>query len=367
MATPRPSKKSPPKSGALPALRKQIDTLDTQLIKLMNERAQVSIEIGKHKKDNNNGIYAPSREREVLERIRSLNNGPMTPQAFEAIYREIMSSSLSLEKPLQIAFLGTQGSFSHMAATKKFGSQVDYEPCSTLWDVFQKVERDQCDYGVVPIENSVEGAVTHTFDLLVESELKICAQFMLKVCHNLLAKCNLKDIKTVYSNPMVFGQCRHWLNQNLPHAGQIMVSSTTDATLKAARQRFAGAIASSLSAQLYEVPILKSNIQDVAHNATRFFVISRQDVPPSGKDQTSILFSIKDKVGALHAMLTPFSKYKINLTKIESRPSKKKAWDYYFFVDFKGHRQDANVKKALDELEGMCKYLKIVGSYPIIE
>jgi chorismate mutase/prephenate dehydratase len=357
----------PDKAGTLAQLRKRIDAIDARLIDLMNERANLSVEIGRHKKSHNDGIYAPSREREVLERIKKINRGPMTPEAFEAIYREIMSSSLSLEKPLHIAFLGTQGSFSHMAATKKFGSQVDYEPCSSLVEVFQKVERDQCEYGVVPIENSVEGAVTHTFDLLVDSELKICAQFMLKVSHNLLAKCDMKDIKTVYSNPMVFGQCRNWLNQNLSQAGQIMVSSTTEAAQKAAKQRFAAAIASSLSAQIYGVPILKANIQDVAHNATRFFVIARQDVPPSGNDQTSILFSIKDKIGALHAMLTPFSKYKINLTKIESRPSKKKAWDYYFFVDFKGHREDANVRKALDELEEMCKYLKVVGSYPIIE
>jgi chorismate mutase/prephenate dehydratase len=180
----------------------------------------------------------------------------------------------------------------------------------------------------------------------------------------LLSKENLKDIKTIYSNPQSFGQCRHWLAVNLPQAGQIWVASNTEAAQKAAKQRYAAAIASSLAAKVYEVPIIRANIQDMAHNMTRFFVIARQDVPPTGKDKTSLIFSIKDKIGALHDMLVPFRKLGINLTKIESRPSKKKAWDYYFFVDLIGHREDRKVKKALDQLEGMCKYLKVVGSYP---
>ncbi|MCA9398702.1 MAG: prephenate dehydratase, partial [Candidatus Omnitrophica bacterium] len=282
-------------------------------------------------------------------------------------YREIMSSSIALEKKVQIAYLGTEGSFTHMAANKKFGSQLDYVSCGSIPEIFQKIEKGQCDYGVVPIENSVEGAVTHTFDLLVDSELKICSQIMVKVSHNLLSKSNMADIKYVYSHPQVFGQCRNWLAQNMPNVGQIWVTSTTEAAQKAEKQKYAAAIASSLAAKVYNVPILEKNIQDIAHNQTRFLVISMQDVPPTGKDRTSILFSIKDKVGALHAMLTPFFKNKINLTKIESRPSKKRAWDYYFFVDFEGHREDAKVKKALDQLEGMCKYLKVVGSYPVRE
>ena len=276
-----------------------------------------------------------------------------------------MSASLSLEKKLQIAYLGTKGAFTHMAANKKFGSQVDYVSCGSIREIFQKVQRDECDYGVVPIENSVEGAVTHTFDLFVDSDLKICAQTMLKISQNLMAKCNLKDIKVIYSNPMVFGQCRDWLAKNLPNVGQIMVAATTDAAQKAAKQKGAAAIASSLAAKVYGVPMIRENIQDVDHNMTRFLIISKQDVPPTGNDRTSILFSIKDRMGALHGMLTPFHKNKINLTKIESRPSKKKAWDDFFFVDIEGHREDAKVKKALEELEGMCKYLKVLGSYPV--
>lgn len=352
---------------SLPKLRKQIDGIDSKIIELLNDRAKLSQAIGENKLKTKKGIYSPHREKEVLDRINKLNEGPLSLEAFEAIYREIMSSSLALEKSLQIAYLGTKGSFTHMAANKKFGSQVGYASCNGILEVFQKVERGECDYGVVPIENSTEGAVTHTFDLLVDSELKVCSQIMLKISHNLLSKSNLSEIKYIYSNPQVFGQCRNWLSQNLPQAGQIWVASTTEAAQKAAKQKYSAAIASSLAASVYEVPILRKNLQDIPHNTTRFLVISMQDVPPTGKDRTSILFSIKDKVGALHGMLTPFSKNKINLTKIESRPSKKRAWDYYFFVDFEGHRLDKNVKKALDQLEGMCKYLKIVGSYPVRE
>jgi chorismate mutase/prephenate dehydratase len=352
---------------SIPRLRKKIDAIDARIISLLNARATASLGIGKEKKKHNKGIYAPDREQQVLERIKELNKGPMTSCAIDAIYREVMSSSLSLEKPLRISFLGTEGSFTHMAANKKFGSQVEYVSCNSIDEVFQKVDHGDCDYGVVPVENSIEGAVTHTCDMMVDSDLKICAQTTIKVEQHLLSKENLKDIKTIYSNPQSFGQCRHWLATNLPLAGQIWVASNTEAAQKAAKQRYAAAIASSLAAKVYEVPIIRENIQDMAHNMTRFFVIARQDVPPTGKDKTSLIFSIKDKVGALHDMLVPFRKLGINLTKIESRPSKKKAWDYYFFVDLIGHREDVKVKKALDQLEGMCKYLKVVGSYPLEE
>ena len=352
----------------LNSLRRQIDALDRGLVALLNQRARLSFAIGKEKVKNGKGIYSPGREKEVLKHIRTLNRGPMSYEDFEAIYREIMSSSLALEKSLRIAYLGTEGSFTHLAANKRFGSRVVYVFCESIQDVFQKVEHGDCDYGVVPIENSIEGAVTHTFDLLVESELKACAQIMVKISHNLISRTpKLKDIKHIYSNPQVFGQCRHWLINNMPHAGQIWVASTTEAAQRAGREKGAAAIASSLAAKIYGLPVVKSNIQDIAHNMTRFLVLAVHDVPPTGRDRTTILFSIKDKVGALHAMLTPFVRNKINLTKIESRPAKKKAWDYYFFVDFEGHRHDQNVQKALGQLEGMCKYLKVVGSYPVID
>lgn len=352
---------------SLSNLRKKIDVIDGKIVGLLNERANVSLEIGKEKIKSKSGIFSPNREKEVFQHVTSINKGPTTNEAVKAIYREIMSSSLSLEKNLQISYLGPEGSFSHLAANKKFGSQVKYVSCHSILDVFKKVENGECDYGVAPIENSIEGAVTHTFDLLVDSDLKICSQLLLPISHNIVSKSPVNKIKTVYSNPHVFGQCRNWLNANLPKAHLVSTTSTTVAAQKAAKEKGAAAICSSLAANIYNVPVLRRDIQDLGHNTTRFLVIAQQDVPPTGKDRTSILFSIKDKVGALHAMLTPFEKYKINLSKIESRPSKKKAWDYFFFVDIEGHRLDKNVKKALDQLEGMCKYLKVLGSYPVLE
>lgn len=347
-------------------LRKKIDRIDSKVVDLLNARAQLSQLIGKEKLKNKKAIYAPEREKQVLERIKRLSKGLMPKEALEAIYREIMSSSLALEKPLHIATLGTVGSFTTMAANKRFGSQVNYVACHTIFDVFQKVELGDCDYGVVPIENSVEGAVTATFDLLADSELKICSQVLQKISHHLMSRTTFNNIKRVYSNPQVFGQCRNWLLTHLP-VGQIDVASTTQAAELAGKNKHSAAIASYVAAKVYGLNILKSDIQDIKHNTTRFLVIAQEDSPPTGHDRTSLVFSIRDKVGALHAMLTPFYKNKINLTKIESRPSKRKAWDYYFFVDVEGHRLDKNVKRAFEQLEGMCKYLKILGSYPVLE
>lgn len=347
--------------------RKKIDSVDAKIVDLLNERAKLSFAIGKEKIRSHKELYSPAREKEVLKRVKALNKGPMTAEAFEAVYREIMSSSLSLEKSLRIAYLGPRASFTNLAAIKKFGSQVTYVPCNNFADIFQQVESGESDYGVVPIENSIEGAVTYTFDLLVDSDLKICSQILLEISHNLLSKYPLDKIRKVYSNPQVFGQCRHWLFNNLPHADLIDVASTTKAAQIAAKEKNAACIASLLAADVYGLKVVKKDIEDLAHNITRFLVIANHDVPATGKDRTSILFSIKDKVGALHAMLTPFYKNNINLTKIESRPSKKKAWDYYFFVDFEGHRDDKKVKRALTQLEDMCKYLKILGSYPVVE
>ncbi len=350
----------------LSQLRQKIDTIDASLVELLNARANVSLEIGKAKIKTSKSVYAPERERQVLDRIRRLNKGPMDPTAFEAIYREIMSSSLSLEKPLRIAYLGAEGSNSHSAAIKKFGSQLDYVGCASIAEVFQRVEHADCDHGIVPIENSVEGTVTPSADLLAESDLQVCAQLTLKISYTLLAKCPLAKIAKVYSNPQVLAQCRNWLLANLPpeRVKEISVASTTDAAQIAAREKYAAALAPVECAAVYGLNVLKSNVQDIAHNSTRFFVIARQDSRPTGKDRTSIVFSIKDRVGVLYSMLAPFAKRGINLTRIESRPIKKKAWDYYFFVDLEGHREDKKVKQALEQLEGMCKFLKILGSYP---
>jgi chorismate mutase/prephenate dehydratase len=352
---------------SLKKLRKKIDKLDAQIIGLLNQRADITLEIGEIKSRQNKGVYSPEREKEIIQRIAKLNKGPLTVSALEAVYREIMSGSLALEKPLKIAYLGPQATFTNLAAIKKFGSQVEYLPCNTITDIFAEVEKQNADYGVVPIENSIEGAVSHTLDMFVDSDLKICAQIILEVSHNLLANCPKKSIKRIYSNPQVFGQCRIWLESNLPKAELVEVTSTTRAAQIAAKSKNSACIASILAAKQYGLKVIAKDIEDNPHNITRFLVIGQTDVAQSGEDRTSIMFSIKDRVGALHDMLVPFKKNKINLTKIESRPSKKKAWDYYFYVDLAGHRLDGKVKRALKELEDKCKYLKILGSYPVGE
>ena len=348
-------------------IRKTIDGLDKRIVELLNVRASKILEIGKLKNKLKKSIYVPAREKDILTRLAKNNNGPLHKEALEAIYREVMSASLSLEKPIVIAYMGPKATFSHQAAIKKFGSSVNYLACNTIGDVFSEVERDNADYGVVPIENSIEGAISHTLDMLVDSDLKVCSQIMLDVAHNLLANCAKKDIKRIYSNPQVFGQCRLWLESNLPQAELIEVSSTTRAAQIAAKEKGSACIASLLAAKEYGLKIIARDIEDSPHNITRFLVIGKAEAEPTTRDKTSLVFSIKDKVGALHDMLVPFKKYRINLTKIESRPSRRKAWDYYFFVDLLGHSRDAKIKKALEELEEKCKFMKILGSYPVNE
>ncbi|MFA4843068.1 MAG: prephenate dehydratase [Candidatus Omnitrophota bacterium] len=351
----------------LKPLRSKIDSIDSKIVRLLNMRTKIILSIAGLKQKDGKDVYAPDRERQVLRRVTALNRGPISAKALEAIYREVMSSSLSLEKPIKIGYLGPQASFSHLAALKRFGSQIECLALESISDVFMEVERGTADYGVVPIENSIEGAVSHTLDMFIDSDLKICAQVILDVCHNLLANCLIEKIKRVYSNPQVFGQCRHWLEENLPHVEKIEVSSTTRAAQIAAKEKNSAAIASVLAARVYKLKVLASDIEDSPHNVTRFLVIGRTEVPKTGSDKTSVVFSVKDRIGALHEMLAPFKKYNINLTKIESRPSKKKAWDYYFFADLKGHQGEPKVKKALAELEEKCNFLKILGSYPIGE
>jgi chorismate mutase/prephenate dehydratase len=351
----------------LQKLRKQIDSIDQTIIDLLNRRLETSQQIAGVKIKEGKSIYSPDREREVFKKISGINKGPLKSKALEAIYREIMSCSLSFANTLKVAYLGPEATFTHLAAIKRFGSQVEFIPCNNINDVFTEVERGNAAYGVVPIENSIEGVVNHTLDMFVDSELKICAQIILEVTHNLLARCPKKSIKAVYSNPHVFGQCRIWLQENLNAAEKIEVSSTTRAAQIAAERKNSACIASLLAAKIYKLNVIAQSIEDSPHNATRFFVIGKNDVPPTGHDKTSILFSIKDRVGALHDMLVPFKKERINLTKIESRPSKKKAWDYYFFVDMQGHYEEPKVKRALAKLEHTCKILKVLGSYPLGE
>lgn len=350
----------------LKKLRKAIDFLDSQILKLLNKRTEIILEVGKIKQKAKKSVYVPEREKDVYTGLVSKNKGPISNDSLKAIFREVMSASLQLERPLKIAYLGPEFTFTHMASMKKFGSSVSYTSCETITDVFSEVEKLRADYGVVPIENSIDGAVTHTLDMFIDSDLKICSEVFLEISHNLLSmESDRRKIKKIYSKAQVFAQCRIWLESNMPRVELVEVSSTARAAEIASNQRACACIASELAAKKYSLEILESSIEDSTHNVTRFMVIGRIEAKPTKEDKTSIMFSVKDRPGALHDMLVPFKKYGINMTKIESRPSKIRAWEYYFFVDLEGHHRNARVAKALEGLKKVCTYMKVLGSYPI--
>lgn len=356
----------------LSSLRKQIDSIDKNIVQALNKRAGLSLRIGSIKKKNKLGVYSPDRESDVYKKVTSKNEGPVSNEAIQAIYREIMSATLNLEGPMRVAYLGPVATFTHLASIKKFGSSVRYVPVNSITEVFAEVQKGRAEYGVVPIENSIEGAINHTLDMFIDSDLKICSEISLEITHNLLGTGSplgeaegKGKIKRVYSKPEVFGQCRIWLEANLPNVELVEVSSTAKAAEIVKKNKASACIASSVAAKYYDLKVLAKSIEDYSHNVTRFLVIGRTEPNPTKNDKTSILFSLKDRIGALHDILIPFKKNKINMTKIESRPSKKKAWDYYFYVDFLGHYRDTNVRRALDELEKNAKFIKILGSYPV--
>ncbi|MDP2929087.1 MAG: prephenate dehydratase [Candidatus Omnitrophota bacterium] len=353
---------------SLKKLRVSIDSIDSKILKLLNERAKITLRVGDIKSKRNESIYVPERESEVYKKLAQNNNGPLPNTALEAIYREVMSSALRQEKRIKIAYLGPEFTFTHLASMKKFGSSVEYLSCGTITSVFDEVEKTRADYGVVPIENSVEGAVNHTLDMFIDSDLVICSEIYLEISHSLLSRESDKDkIKKVYSKDQVFGQCRLWLEDRLPNVALIEVASTAKAAEVASKEKGSACIASELAAAKYHLKDLYDSIEDNAHNVTRFLVIGRTQAKQTKKDKTSIMFSLKDRVGALHDILMPFKKYRINLTKIESRPSKIKAWKYYFFVDMEGHHLDKRLSSALSILKKNTTYLKILGSYPAAE
>lgn len=351
----------------LEKLRKKIDEIDQKIVTLLNERTEIVLEVGKTKAKTGTSIYAPEREIQVYQKIEELaQKGVLPKSALKAIYREIMSASIALEKPVSIAYFGPEATFTHLAAISKFGASVNYTPLPNIHSVFAEVEQGRADYGVVPVENSIEGGVNHSLDMFIESDLKICSEIFFEISHHLMSHSPMENLKKIYSHPQVFGQCRNWIKANLPKAELIDTSSTTAAAKRAQNEEGAAAIASKLAATLYNLPVLADNIQDFSQNVTRFLVISRQIPPATKKDKTSILVSVRDKVGALYEMLDPIRKAKINMTKIESRPSKKKAWEYYFFIDFEGHTTHPKIRKMLDQIEDKVKFLKILGSYPMI-
>jgi len=348
----------------LEKLRKKISEIDLQLVKLLNERARVVVEVGKLKGKTGGQVYAPDREKQVLEKVTTANEGPLPNKCLIAIWRELMSGSFHLEKPLRIGYLGPEGSFSHTAAILKFGQSVDYESIADIRSIFDEVGKSHCDLGLVPIENSTGGGVIETLDAFIDTDVKICNEVLMAIHHNLLANCSLDEIEKIYSKPEVFAQCRNWLGTTFKEAKTIPVASSARAAQMAAEEPKSAAIGSRIAAEIYGLKVVCENIEDIANNVTRFLVIAQEDAKPTGEDKTAILFSTAHKAGALADVLDVMKKYDINLTNIESRPSKKREWEYYFFMDFLGHRLDDKIKKAMKESRKHCLQLSILGSFP---
>lgn len=351
-------------SESLDDLRNKIDALDDSILRMLNERAQHAMKIAEVKRAANAPFYVPEREKQVFERLSAQNAGPLKDEAIRAIYREIMSAIRALEHPISVAFLGPRDTFSHMAAMRVFGALADYHPLPSFADIFTEVERGRINYGVVPVESSMGGAVSDTLDRFLSSNLKIINEVMMHVSQNLLAKCPLEQVKKVYSKDNALLQCRNWLRANLPSAELIETSSTAEAARRASSEPGAAAIASRLAAQTYTLELLAENIEDAAHNFTRFLVLGQQMVRPTGDDKTAVLIAIKDHPGALHEIISPFAEAGISLTRIESRPSQQRAWEYVFFVDFLGHAEDPAIKAVLETVSQHAATLKVLGSFP---
>ncbi len=355
-------------SAALAAIRDEIDAIDQQLIELLNRRAAASVEVARIKRNGDVTTYVPSREQEVLNNILAANQGPLNEAHVRAIYSEILSASRNLQRPLRVAYFGPSGTNTHRAAEAaakvRFGSFVEYIPLRTVEDVFSATERGNADYGVVPVENSSEGSVGQTLDLFIDSPLKICAEILLRITHHLVGQGPMEQVQRVYSHPQALAQCRRWLLTNLPTAEVLEGSSTSAAVRRAAEEAQVAAIGSEEAAVEYNVPVLSRAIQDQANNTTRFLLVGQGIGRPSGRDKTAILFSVRDRVGALHDVLSVFARRRINLTRIESRPSRREPWEYVFFVDFTGHAEEPNAAEALLEMQDACTMVKVLGAWP---
>jgi len=344
---------------------KQIDQIDEQLLRLLSDRAGIVQEIGKAKKTEGAAFYVPSREEKILAKLSEKNQGPLPNKSIQTIYKEIISACRSLEYPIKVAYLGPAGTFHHIACIKKFGASAEFIPLKSVEDVFASVEKQNADYGVVAIENSTAGVVGSTLDMFVNSQLKIYSETSLEIRHHLLANCSLEKIKKVYTHPQALAQCRTWLEDNLPNAILIECQSTANGAELAAKEDGVAAIGSELLADMHNLKIVAKGIQDVAGNKTRFIVLGTHYSPKSGNDKTSILLFIKNQPGALFDCIVPFKNHNVNMTTIQSRPTKQEAWRYMFYIDFVGHQEDEPVKDMLEEIEKECLYLKVLGSYPI--
>jgi chorismate mutase / prephenate dehydratase len=351
----------------LKAIRTKIDSLDQNIQSLINERAACAQEVAeiKMKSGETEHFYRPEREAQVLRAIEERNNGPLGDKEMARLFREIMSACLALEKPLKVAFLGPAGTYNHVAAVKHFGSSIQEEPVKNIEEIFRVVESGQVQFGVAPIENSTEGVITHTLDLLINSSMQICGEVDLRIQHNLITnEKDLGSIKKVFSHQQSLAQCRRWLDVNLPTVEQYAVCSNAEAVRLSKKEKGSAAIAGKSASEIYEVPVLHSEIEDEPNNTTRFIVIGKNAVGPSGEDRTSLLVTSHNKAGALHELLKPLASRGIGMSKIESRPSNRGVWEYVFFIDIEGHQDDENVAEALVEIEHETAMIRILGSYP---
>ncbi len=358
------AKPSDNQADRLAALRRRVDEIDQRLIETICERARVVVEIGKAKQASGTPIYAPHREAEVLARVIAQNPGPLSDRTIEAIYRELMSGSFSLELPMRVGYLGPAGSYSHIAAVRHFGSSVECVDLGAIEGVFEEVAARRCDHGLVPYENSTAGGVSETLDALGAHEVTICAEAMIEVAHAFLANCPPGEVRRIHSKREVFSQCRQWLARQYPDVELVAAESSAAAVRKVADEPSAAAIGSSFAGDLYGVSTLYEQIQDRPNNITRFLVIGRLETLPSGDDKTTITFSTADRPGALVDVLLVFRDAGINLSHIDKRPSGRINWQYTFFIDCRGHRRDPAMIAALEEARRHCVSLRVLGSYP---
>lgn len=354
----------------LQSLRTQIDTIDEQLLTLFNRRAECAIQVAESKKQElKEGetlqFFRPDREAQVIKRIQKLNQGPLSDKEAGRLIREVMSACLALEQPLKIAYLGPEGTFTQAAALKHFGNSVDTVAMSCIPDVFSAVQAGHADFGLVPVENSTEGVISHTLDMFIQSDLKVCGEVEIRIHHQLAnLSQNTRNITRIYSHQQSFAQCRNWLDLNYPTIERIPVNSNAEAARLASKDNSAAAICGVQAVEIFGLKVCHKNIEDLSNNTTRFVVIGDMEVAPSGMDKTSILMSAHNQPGALLALLKPLAEFGISMNKIESRPSPNRLWEYVFFVDIDGHQQDQNVMQALRELKRHAALFKILGSYP---
>ncbi|RJQ48295.1 MAG: prephenate dehydratase [Gammaproteobacteria bacterium] len=347
----------------LQSLRVRIDELDEKIQTLLNERARYALEIARLK--NGAQPYRPEREAEVLRQALKRNQGPLSGEHITRIFREIMSACRAMEQTTRVAYLGPEGTFTQNAALKHFGHAIETRALSSIEEVFREVEADAAAYGVAPVENSTEGVVDHTLDMFMHSSLQICGEVELRIHQQLMGKmAALGEVRRIYAHPQSLGQCHQWLEAHLPGIERLSVSSNAEGARRATAEPGAAAIAGEQAAQIYQLNIIAANIEDNPDNTTRFLVVGKQAVPPSGQDKTSLLLATSNRPGALHRLLQPFARHAISLTRIESRPSRQGLWNYVFFVDIEGHAQDAKVTQALSELEADGVLVKILGAYP---